>query len=149
MIGEDKRTVHGYRIIHSMTIGSQEMILGGSKPSARINAICVPRMISIIWTKAMKISRPVTIWKCWSSIPNGFKEKSRHSGKRRRRLVNPTRPFRQSVVVWMITQKVSSGSLWSLKRRYSGPNTSAPMNKSAMSPVVLEQKPIPKKRPLL
>lgn len=28
MIGEDKRTVHGYRIIHSMIIGSQEMILG-------------------------------------------------------------------------------------------------------------------------
>ena len=28
MTGEDKRTVHGYRIIHSMIIGSQEMILG-------------------------------------------------------------------------------------------------------------------------
>lgn len=29
MTGEDKRTVHGYRIIHSMIIGSQEIILGG------------------------------------------------------------------------------------------------------------------------
>lgn len=28
MTGEDKRTVHGYRIIHSMIIGSQEIILG-------------------------------------------------------------------------------------------------------------------------